>query len=59
MLQGFADGEAADKNSAHNHGLLHLAKADQVHVEMSRGDPSGGWKFSTFSGYLVFDDENM
>nr|XP_039261756.1 cerebellin-1-like [Styela clava] len=59
VLRGFADGESANHNSAHNSGMIHLVALDRVDVKVSGGNLDSGWKYSTFSGYLVFEDENF
>ncbi|XP_039261884.2 cerebellin-1-like [Styela clava] len=58
VLRGFADGDSANHKAAHNSGLLRLNARDRVSVQVSSGNLESGWKYSTFSGHLLFENED-
>lgn len=59
QLSGFANGKTGNYEAAHNNGLFHLRERDRVNVQVSLGNLDGGWKFSTFSGHLIFEDDDL
>uniref|UniRef100_H2YGI7 C1q domain-containing protein n=1 Tax=Ciona savignyi TaxID=51511 RepID=H2YGI7_CIOSA len=56
VLTSFADGNLANHELASNGALLRLASGDRVWLEILEGALDGGWKYSTFSGYLLYED---
>nr|XP_033960720.1 LOW QUALITY PROTEIN: cerebellin 12 [Pseudochaenichthys georgianus] len=42
------------REAATNAGLVIMEKGDKVYLRLERGNLMGGWKYSTFSGFLVF-----
>ncbi|XP_039261443.2 cerebellin-4-like [Styela clava] len=59
IIRGFADGEGDNHNSAHNKGIVHLRARDRVELQVIGGNLESGWKYSTYSGFLIFEDEDL
>ncbi|XP_009860916.3 cerebellin-1-like [Ciona intestinalis] len=56
MVHAFADANGADHETASNGALLHLVKGDHVRIEVVEGALGAGWKYSTFTGHLLYED---
>lgn len=54
MISAFAGDQDVTREAATNAGLVILEKGDKAYLRLERGNLMGGWKFSTFSGFLVF-----
>ncbi|XP_069075990.1 cerebellin-2 [Pleurodeles waltl] len=54
VISAFAGDQDVTREAASNGVLLHMERADKVHLRLERGNLMGGWKYSTFSGFLVF-----
>ncbi|PIO37024.1 hypothetical protein AB205_0139770 [Aquarana catesbeiana] len=54
VISAFAGDQDVTREAASNGVLLHMERADKVHLRLDRGNLMGGWKYSTFSGFLVF-----
>ncbi|XP_076806099.1 cerebellin-1-like [Clavelina lepadiformis] len=57
VFVAYADGNKADHELAQNGGLFRLNPGDQVKIEVLEGDLNTGWQDSTFSGYLLYQDD--
>uniref|UniRef100_A0A3Q4IGW1 Si:dkeyp-74b6.2 n=1 Tax=Neolamprologus brichardi TaxID=32507 RepID=A0A3Q4IGW1_NEOBR len=42
------------REAATNAGLVIMERGDKAYLKLERGNLMGGWKYSTFSGFLVF-----
>jgi len=42
------------REAASNGVLIQMEKGDRAYLKLERGNLMGGWKYSTFSGFLVF-----
>ncbi|KAF3837336.1 hypothetical protein F7725_004800 [Dissostichus mawsoni] len=42
------------REAATNAGLVIMERGDKTYLKLERGNLMGGWKYSTFSGFLVF-----
>ncbi|CAN0270992.1 unnamed protein product [Lampetra fluviatilis] len=54
VISAFAGDQDVTREAASNGVLLSMDKGHRVHLKLERGTLTGGWKFSTFSGFLVF-----
>ncbi|XP_047225459.1 cerebellin 12 [Girardinichthys multiradiatus] len=54
MISAFAGDQDVTREAATNAGLVILEKGDKAYLRLERGNLMGGWKYSTFSGFLVF-----
>ncbi|XP_043835293.1 cerebellin-2 [Dromiciops gliroides] len=54
VISAFAGDQDVTREAASNGVLLHMEREDKVHLKLERGNLMGGWKYSTFSGFLVF-----
>ncbi|CAL9681978.1 unnamed protein product [Knipowitschia caucasica] len=56
-VSAYANDGAPDHETASNHSLLRLARGDAVWLRLHRGAIYGSsWKYSTFSGFLLYQD---
>lgn len=57
MVSAYANDDAPDHETASNHAILPLFRGDQVWLRLHRGAIYGStWKYSTFSGFLLYQD---
>ncbi|XP_076862923.1 caprin-2 isoform X2 [Brachyhypopomus gauderio] len=57
MVSAYANDGAPDHETASNHAVLQLYHGDQVWLRLHRGAIYGSsWKYSTFSGFLLYQD---
>ncbi|XP_072001072.1 caprin-2 isoform X1 [Engystomops pustulosus] len=57
MVSAYANDGAPDHETASNHAVLQLFQGDQIWLRLHRGAIYGSsWKYSTFSGYLLYQD---
>ncbi|XP_031438553.1 caprin-2 isoform X2 [Clupea harengus] len=57
VVSGYANDGAPDHETASNHALLQLYQGDQLWLRLHRGAIYGSsWKYSTFSGFLLYQD---
>ncbi|XP_051976961.1 caprin-2-like [Xyrauchen texanus] len=57
MVSAYANDGAPDHEIASNHAILQLFQGDQVWLRLHRGAIYGSsWKYSTFSGFLLYQD---
>ncbi|KAJ8249745.1 hypothetical protein COCON_G00229610 [Conger conger] len=57
MVSAYANDGAPDHETASNHAVLQLYQGDRVWLRLHRGAIYGSsWKYSTFSGYLLYQD---
>ncbi|XP_042577934.1 caprin-2 isoform X2 [Cyprinus carpio] len=57
MVSAYANDGAPDHETATNHCILQLFQGDQVWLRLHRGAIYGSsWKYSTFSGFLLYQD---
>ncbi|XP_061404706.1 cerebellin-1-like [Lethenteron reissneri] len=54
IISAFAGDQDVTREAASNGVLLLMEKSDRVYLKLERGNLMGGWKYSTFSGFLVF-----
>ncbi|KAM9427142.1 cerebellin-2-like [Salvelinus alpinus] len=54
IISAFAGDHDVTREAASNSVLLHLEREDKLYLKLERGDLMGGWRYSTFSGFLVF-----
>ncbi|KAG7221646.1 hypothetical protein INR49_029541 [Caranx melampygus] len=54
VISAFAGDKDVTREAATNGVLLYLDKEDKVYLKLEKGNLVGGWKYSTFSGFLVF-----
>ncbi|XP_069094395.1 cerebellin-3 [Pleurodeles waltl] len=54
VISAFAGDKDVTREAATNSALVHMEKGDKVYLKLERGNLMGGWKYSTFSGFLVF-----
>ncbi|XP_051962303.1 cerebellin-4-like [Xyrauchen texanus] len=54
VISAFAGDKDVTREAATNGVLLHLNKEDKVYLKLEKGNLVGGWRYSTFSGFLVF-----
>ncbi|XP_058511982.1 caprin-2 isoform X4 [Ochotona princeps] len=57
LVSAYANDGAPDHETASNHAVLQLFQGDRVWLRLHRGAIYGStWKYSTFSGYLLYQD---
>ncbi|XP_056653340.1 caprin-2 isoform X3 [Monodelphis domestica] len=57
LVSAYANDGAPDHETASNHAILQLFQGDQIWLRLHRGAVYGSsWKYSTFSGYLLYQD---
>ncbi|KAA0715012.1 Cerebellin-1 Precerebellin [Triplophysa tibetana] len=54
VISAFAGDQDVTREAASNGVLIEMEKGDRVYLKLERGNLMGGWKYSTFSGFLVF-----
>ncbi|XP_055012175.1 cerebellin-1-like [Boleophthalmus pectinirostris] len=54
VLSAFAGDQDVTREAATNSGLVVMETGDRVNLRLERGHLQGGWKYSTFSGFMVF-----
>nr|XP_040019391.1 cerebellin-1 isoform X1 [Gasterosteus aculeatus aculeatus] len=54
VISAFAGDQDVTREAASNGVLIQMEKGDRAYLKLERGNLMGGWKFSTFSGFLVF-----
>ncbi|XP_029559730.1 cerebellin-1 [Salmo trutta] len=54
MISAFAGDQDVTREAATNAGLVIMERGDKTYLKLERGNLMGGWKYSTFSGFLVF-----
>lgn len=54
VISAFAGDQDVTREAASNGVLIQMEKGDRVYLKLERGNLMGGWKYSTFSGFLVF-----
>lgn len=54
VISAFAGDQDVTREAATNAGLVIMERGDKAYLKLERGNLMGGWKFSTFSGFLVF-----
>ncbi|KAK6302860.1 cerebellin-1-like [Coregonus clupeaformis] len=53
-ISAFAGDMDVTREAATNAGLVIMERGDKAYLKLERGNLMGGWKYSTFSGFLVF-----
>ncbi|XP_053548863.1 cerebellin-1 [Bombina bombina] len=54
VISAFAGDQDVTREAASNGVLIQMEKGDSVYLKLEKGDLMGGWKYSTFSGFLLF-----
>uniref|UniRef100_W5ML54 Cerebellin 1 precursor n=1 Tax=Lepisosteus oculatus TaxID=7918 RepID=W5ML54_LEPOC len=54
VISAFAGDQDVTREAASNGVLVQMEKGDRAYLKLERGNLMGGWKYSTFSGFLVF-----
>ncbi|XP_023682822.1 cerebellin-1 [Paramormyrops kingsleyae] len=54
VISAFAGDQDVTREAASNGVLIAMEKGDRAYLKLERGNLMGGWKYSTFSGFLVF-----
>uniref|UniRef100_A0A3P9MKQ3 Si:dkeyp-74b6.2 n=1 Tax=Oryzias latipes TaxID=8090 RepID=A0A3P9MKQ3_ORYLA len=54
VISAFAGDQDVTREAATNAGLVMMERGDKAALKLERGNLMGGWKYSTFSGFLVF-----
>jgi len=54
--QFVGESNSAPHGLARNSGITYLNANDKVRIEILKGHLEGGWKDSTFSGYLLYEE---
>ncbi|XP_062377177.1 cerebellin-2b [Sardina pilchardus] len=54
VISAFAGDQDVTREAASNGVLLMVEREDRLYLKLERGNLMGGWKYSTFSGFLVF-----
>ncbi|XP_011807996.1 PREDICTED: cerebellin-1 [Colobus angolensis palliatus] len=54
VISAFAGDQDVTREAASNGVLIQMEKGDRAYLKLERGNLMGGWKYSTFSGFLVF-----
>uniref|UniRef100_A0A3B5LDK5 Si:dkeyp-74b6.2 n=1 Tax=Xiphophorus couchianus TaxID=32473 RepID=A0A3B5LDK5_9TELE len=54
VISAFAGDQDVTREAATNAGLVLMERGDKAYLKLERGNLMGGWKYSTFSGFLVF-----
>ncbi|XP_060135940.1 caprin-2 [Zootoca vivipara] len=57
LVSAYANDGAPDHETASNHAVLQLFQGDQIWLRLHRGAIYGSsWKYSTFSGFVLYQD---
>uniref|UniRef100_A0A8C7IBT7 Cerebellin 2a precursor n=1 Tax=Oncorhynchus kisutch TaxID=8019 RepID=A0A8C7IBT7_ONCKI len=54
IISAFAGDQDVTREAASNSVLLQMEREDKLYLKLERGNLMGGWRYSTFSGFLVF-----
>ncbi|XP_056382303.1 cerebellin-1 [Hyla sarda] len=54
VISAFAGDQDVTREAASNGVIIQMEKGDRAYLKLDKGNLMGGWKFSTFSGFLVF-----
>ncbi|KAM8900401.1 cerebellin-1 [Spinachia spinachia] len=54
VISAFAGDQDVTREAATNAGLVTMERGDKASLKLEKGNLRGGWKYSTFSGFLVF-----
>ncbi len=54
VISAFAGDQDVTREAATNAGLVTMERGDKAYLKLERGNLMGGWKYSSFSGFLVF-----
>jgi hypothetical protein len=54
VISAFANDPDVTREAATSSVLLPLDPGDRVSIRLRRGNLLGGWKYSSFSGFLIF-----
>uniref|UniRef100_A0A4W5JY86 Cerebellin 12 n=1 Tax=Hucho hucho TaxID=62062 RepID=A0A4W5JY86_9TELE len=54
MISAFVGDQDVTREAATNAGLVIMERRDKTYLKLKRGNLMGGWKYSTFSSFLVF-----
>ncbi|XP_072314949.1 cerebellin-1 [Eucyclogobius newberryi] len=54
VISAFAGDQDVTREAATNSGLVVMERGDRANLKLERGTLMGGWKYSTFSGFMVF-----
>lgn len=54
VISAFANDPDVTREAATSSVLLPLDPGDRVSLRLRRGNLLGGWKYSSFSGFLIF-----
>lgn len=54
VISAFAGDQDVTREAATNAVLVTMERGDKAYLKLERGNLMGGWKYSTFSGFLVF-----
>ncbi|XP_029532077.2 cerebellin-1-like [Oncorhynchus nerka] len=54
IISAFAGDQDVTREAATNAGLVTMERGDKAYLKLEKGNLMGGWKYSTFSGFLVF-----
>uniref|UniRef100_A0A3B3ZZW5 C1q domain-containing protein n=1 Tax=Periophthalmus magnuspinnatus TaxID=409849 RepID=A0A3B3ZZW5_9GOBI len=54
VMSAFAGDQDVTREAATNSGLVVMETGDKVNLRLEQGHLLGGWKYSTFSGFMVF-----
>eukprot|EP00062_Callorhinchus_milii_P027817 gi/632991579/ref/XP_007884692.1/ PREDICTED: cerebellin-1-like [Callorhinchus milii] len=54
VISAFAGDQDVTREAATNAGLMLMEMGDEAYLALQRGTLTGGWKYSTFSGFLLF-----
>ncbi|XP_060679358.1 cerebellin-1-like [Hemiscyllium ocellatum] len=54
VISAFAGDQEVTREGAANGGLVHMEQGEWASLQLDRGSLRGGWKYSTFSGFLLF-----
>ncbi|KAJ8366950.1 hypothetical protein AAFF_G00336390 [Aldrovandia affinis] len=54
VISAFAGDQDVTREAATNAGLITMERGDKAYLKLEKGNLMGGWKYSTFSGFLVF-----
>lgn len=54
VISAFAGDQDVTHEAATNAVLVTMERGDKAYLKLERGNLMGGWKYSTFSGFLVF-----
>ncbi|XP_070989397.1 cerebellin-2-like [Oncorhynchus clarkii lewisi] len=54
IISAFAGDQDVTREAASNSVLLQMEREDKLYLKLEQGNLMGGWRYSTFSGFLVF-----